>query len=31
MAEDLLDMAIDFTLEVTGHFLSGIGITSDED
>ena len=30
MGEDLLDLVIDFTLETTGHILSGIGITSDE-
>ena len=30
MAEDLLNVLIDFTLETTGHILSGIGITSDE-
>ncbi len=31
MAEDLLDVMIDLAADTTGHILSGIGATSDND
>ena len=31
MAEDLLDVLIEITVETTGHILSGIGVTSDNE
>ena len=30
MAEDLLDPVMDIVDDTTGHFLSGIGVTSDK-
>ena len=31
MAEDLLDIVIDLAIDTTGHFLSSIGVTSDNE
>ena len=31
MAEDLLDIAIDFIADTTGHLLAGIGVGSNNE
>ena len=31
MAEDILDLAIDFVVDTTGHILAGIGVGPNND